>query len=185
MDKICLNCKKKYSVFPSRKESRFCSASCYYLSMKGRKREKKIYNVKWKTQQELENMSTPQRYYWQNKDLERKRNYEYQLKARIGNLDFLAHRRKEHIRGRYGENALTKITELKGKCEKCDEPCINLSSWKSLHRFAIHHIDFDEKNNSLANLSFLCMEHHNDIHHFIPKEYRIKFFEMWLSENKN
>jgi len=93
--------------------------------------------------------------------------------------------RKSSLLRKYGPNAIKKVEMAKGKCEKCGTPCIELPSWRRIRSWAIHHINFDEKDNRLKNLAFLCLDHHNDVHHFIPKKFRESFFRLWLAGGHN
>lgn len=51
--------------------------------------------------------------------------------------------------------------------------------------------DFDQKKNESEESFFQgepmmgCLEHHNDIHHFIPEKYREQFFRTWMEGPKN
>jgi DNA-directed RNA polymerase subunit RPC12/RpoP len=81
-------------------------------------------------------------------------------------------KREEHIRQKFGENAVIALRNAHHKCIKCGKS----------YRLAVHHIDGDEENNALENLAVLCQYCHAKLHEYIPvsKETLIEWFKEWM-----
>ena len=71
---------------------------------------------------------------------------------------------------KYGENALNLLIETNYSCQKCT----------SENRVAVHHKDWDPKNNEKDNLAILCNSCHSTLHTFVPKRFRLEIFEGWM-----
>lgn len=71
---------------------------------------------------------------------------------------------------KYGEDALRLKMECGGKCQRCG----------SDNRVAIHHIDWNQKNNTYENFSILCNVCHSALHSWQPPRYRLEIFEEWM-----
>jgi len=71
---------------------------------------------------------------------------------------------------KYGEDALRKMMECDYKCQKCG----------SNKRVAIHHIDWDDKNNIYENFAILCNSCHSKVHQFIPERFRLGSFKEFM-----
>jgi len=72
---------------------------------------------------------------------------------------------------KYGEDALRLMMENHYKCQKCG----------SGKRVAVHHIDWDDKNNTYENFAILCGSCHSKLHSWQPPELRHKIFEEWMN----
>ena len=79
--------------------------------------------------------------------------------------------RRNYLRRKYGDNAFMVLERDNYTCIKCG----------SKKRISIHHIDWNENNNTLDNLVLLCSSCHGKLHSFIPQRLRKQIFEEWIT----
>lgn len=104
-------------------------------------------------------------YYRRNRKRLVEKAHEYHARPEVK----LRERRRVLLR-KYGENGL-KVFERDGfACQKCG----------AKEKLEVHHIDWDEANNSLENLAVLCDKCHGELHNFVPMRYRRSIFEEWI-----
>jgi len=70
----------------------------------------------------------------------------------------------------YGQDALKKIMECDYSCQKCGLK----------NRVAIHHIDWNPKNNVYDNFAVLCGNCHSRVHMWSPLRLRKSIFDEWM-----
>lgn len=73
---------------------------------------------------------------------------------------------------KYGEDALKLMKETDYKCQKCG----------GIKRVAVHHIDWNDKNNVYENFAILCGSCHSSLHSWQPPELRREIFEDWMNQ---
>lgn len=71
---------------------------------------------------------------------------------------------------KYGEEALRLMMEKDRSCQKCG----------SKSRVAIHHIDWNPKNNIYNNFAVLCGNCHSRVHMWSPLRLRKSIFDEWM-----
>ena len=76
---------------------------------------------------------------------------------------------------KYGDDALRLMLECERKCQHCG----------SKKRVAVHHIDWDDKNNVYENFAILCGSCHGSLHSWVPPRYRREVFEEWMKTPLN
>jgi len=79
---------------------------------------------------------------------------------------------KNHLRRKFGENAVTAYERDDGLCRKCGGD----------NKVAIHHIDWDKETDSLDNLICLCSNCHTTVHRWIPLRLRRELFDEFMKE---
>jgi len=103
------------------------------------------------------------------------KDYKSGNKEKIKEKGFLYNLSKNH-----GDSGLRVWFRDGGVCQKCG------ISRKSGKQIAIHHIDWNEKDNNLGNLVLLCKRCHNNIHRltrlkvFVPEEHVLKIWREWF-----
>lgn len=140
VNKICVICKKDYSVdFKSAKKSVSCSKKCYEKYRGGLKIADCMYCGKDVLGRQTSN---------------RRKDFIFCSKSCHGRFKIRLKEPKSYSRKVYWN-------KIKNK----EKICCDLCNITDIHILTIHHIDENRKNNSLDNLQLLCYNCHYKIHH--------------------
>jgi len=99
-----------------------------------------------------------------------KENNKDKIKKYYSQEEVKLQRKKNHLRRKFGENAVIVYERDKELCRKCGGD----------NKVAIHHIDWNDENDSLDNLVCLCSNCHTTVHRWIPPRLRRELFDEWM-----
>ena len=111
--------------------------------------------------------------------LKKKRRKEWQ-KNREKHLQQDSLRKREKKYGKEALAFLLKWVEDGRPCPKCGHKLTLSHSAPLEHKAIIHHINWNEEDNSPENLVVLCQSCHRKLHGWVPEELRREIFERFL-----
>lgn len=163
---LCVNCYATW--WRERNPNKNKEIQKRYRSTDKWKETEKDYNKSERGKQI--NRDKTARYREKNKEACLERTHEWRDKNRPHIKRYNDSQRVRKWRNKYGEDAVRILRENDFKCQKCG----------SGKRVGIHHIDWDETNNTYENFAVLCGSCHSALHKWLPKRLRRQIFDEWM-----